>query len=246
MPNGLISGGTGPLRYSGGHGRQARGASLSYFTATFRARTRCVARWNAKCWGTVEDKPDEAPEVQKEFAELQVRLCDLQRWVRDQGPSCRRRVRGAGRRRQRRGRSAPSPSVSARACSVWSPSPAPSDREKGPLYLQRYLQHFPAAGEVVIFDRSWYNRAGVERVMGFCSPEGRRTVPRALSRQIETFHDPGWDHPDQAVDGSSDEEHKAALQGPHRRSGAPVEAQSDGSARAHALVPTTPARATSC
>ena len=49
--------------------------------------------------------------------------------------------------------------------------PAPSDREKTQMYMQRYMQHFPAAGEVVIFDRSWYNRAGVERVMGFCSEE---------------------------------------------------------------------------
>jgi polyphosphate kinase 2 len=47
--------------------------------------------------------------------------------------------------------------------------PAPSDREKTQMYMQRYLNHFPAAGEVVIFDRSWYNRAGVERVMGFCN-----------------------------------------------------------------------------
>ena len=47
--------------------------------------------------------------------------------------------------------------------------PAPSDREKSQLYLQRYMQHFPAAGEIVIFDRSWYNRAGVEHVMGFCT-----------------------------------------------------------------------------
>jgi polyphosphate kinase 2 len=49
--------------------------------------------------------------------------------------------------------------------------PAPSEREKSQMYIQRYIQHFPAAGEVVIFDRSWYNRAGVERVMGFCTPE---------------------------------------------------------------------------
>ena len=49
--------------------------------------------------------------------------------------------------------------------------PAPSEREKSQMYLQRYMPHFPAAGEVVIFDRSWYNRAGVERVMGFCSDE---------------------------------------------------------------------------
>ena len=49
--------------------------------------------------------------------------------------------------------------------------PAPTDREKSQMYVQRYLPHFPAAGEVVIFDRSWYNRAGVERVMGFCSED---------------------------------------------------------------------------
>jgi polyphosphate kinase 2 len=49
--------------------------------------------------------------------------------------------------------------------------PAPTEREKSQMYIQRYLQHFPAAGEVVIFDRSWYNRAGVERVMGFCRPD---------------------------------------------------------------------------
>ena len=49
--------------------------------------------------------------------------------------------------------------------------PAPTEREKSQMYVQRYIKHFPAAGEVVIFDRSWYNRAGVERVMGFCSPE---------------------------------------------------------------------------
>ena len=49
--------------------------------------------------------------------------------------------------------------------------PAPTEREKSQMYVQRYMPHFPAAGEVVIFDRSWYNRAGVERVMGFCTPE---------------------------------------------------------------------------
>ena len=52
--------------------------------------------------------------------------------------------------------------------------PAPSEREKSQMYLQRYVPHFPSAGEVVIFDRSWYNRAGVERVMGFCTKEEAR------------------------------------------------------------------------
>jgi polyphosphate kinase 2 (PPK2 family) len=49
--------------------------------------------------------------------------------------------------------------------------PAPTEREKSQMYVQRYIPHFPAAGEIVIFDRSWYNRAGVERVMGFCTDE---------------------------------------------------------------------------
>ena len=49
--------------------------------------------------------------------------------------------------------------------------PAPNERERSQMYLQRYVTHFPAAGEIVIFDRSWYNRAGVERVMGFCTPQ---------------------------------------------------------------------------
>ena len=49
--------------------------------------------------------------------------------------------------------------------------PAPTEREKSQMYIPRYLPHFPAAGEVVIFDRSWYNRAGIERVMGFCKPQ---------------------------------------------------------------------------
>jgi polyphosphate kinase 2 (PPK2 family) len=52
--------------------------------------------------------------------------------------------------------------------------PAPSDREKSQLHIQRYIQHFPAAGEIVIFDRSWYNRAGIEYVMGFCTKEQQR------------------------------------------------------------------------
>jgi hypothetical protein len=64
--------------------------------------------------------------------------------------------------------------------------PAPSDREKTQLFMQRYMQHFPAAGEIVIFDRSWYNRAGVEYVMGFCTPaEHERFL--SLCPQIEQY-----------------------------------------------------------
>jgi polyphosphate kinase 2 len=64
--------------------------------------------------------------------------------------------------------------------------PAPSDREKSQIYIQRYIQHFPAAGEIVIFDRSWYNRAGVEYVMGFVSEEGHERF-LSLCPQVEKY-----------------------------------------------------------
>jgi len=64
--------------------------------------------------------------------------------------------------------------------------PAPSDREKSQMYIQRYMQHFPAAGEVVIFDRSWYNRAGVEYVMGFCTRAQRDASSSSVPRSSAT------------------------------------------------------------
>jgi polyphosphate kinase 2 len=68
--------------------------------------------------------------------------------------------------------------------------PAPSDREKSQLFVQRYIQHFPSAGEIVIFDRSWYNRAGVEYVMGFCTEDQYRAFeencPRFESHIIQS------------------------------------------------------------
>ena len=72
--------------------------------------------------------------------------------------------------------------------------PAPSDREKSQMYMQRYVQHFPTAGEVVIFDRSWYNRAGVEYVMGFCTKEQHRQVSRTVPRDGGLYR--GWRHSD--------------------------------------------------
>ncbi|WP_028452150.1 polyphosphate kinase 2 [Chitinilyticum aquatile] len=68
--------------------------------------------------------------------------------------------------------------------------PAPNEREKTQMYFQRYMNHLPAAGEIVIFDRSWYNRAGVERVMGFCTPEQSdkflEVVPMAERAMVES------------------------------------------------------------
>src|SRR5687767_2642335 len=58
--------------------------------------------------------------------------------------------------------------------------PSPSEREKSQMYVQRYIPHLPAAGEIVIFDRSWYNRAGIERVMGFCTEEQVRWFLKAV------------------------------------------------------------------
>jgi polyphosphate kinase 2 len=69
--------------------------------------------------------------------------------------------------------------------------PAPTDREKSQMYLQRYIPHLPAAGEVVIFDRSWYNRAGVERVMGFCTDEQARHFLEAVPAVEKAIVDSG-------------------------------------------------------
>src|SRR5687767_4259136 len=104
--------------------------------------------------------------------ELQVRLCHLQRWVKEKG--LRVIIVFEGRDGAGKGGTirAITERVSPRVFRVVA-LPAPSDREKSQMYLQRYIEHFPAAGEVVIFDRSWYNRAGVEHVMGFCTKEQR-------------------------------------------------------------------------
>ena len=69
--------------------------------------------------------------------------------------------------------------------------PTPTEREKSQMYVQRYIPHFPAAGEVVIFDRSWYNRAGVERVMGFCSEEQTRRFLQLVPAVEQTMVDSG-------------------------------------------------------
>jgi len=107
---------------------------------------------------------------EKELRKLQVGLCHLQEWVRDQG--LRVVVVFEGRDGAGKGGTirAMTERVSPRVFRIVA-LPAPSDREKSQMYMQRYVPHFPAAGEVVIFDRSWYNRAGVEHVMGFCTPK---------------------------------------------------------------------------
>src|SRR6266567_6522699 len=107
-------------------------------------------------------------EYEKELRKLQVQLCHLQEWVKSQ--KLRVIILFEGRDAAGKGGTikALTEKVSPRVFRVVA-LPAPSDREKSQMFLQRYMQHFPAGGDIVIFDRSWYNRAGVEYVMGFCT-----------------------------------------------------------------------------
>src|SRR5246127_1805593 len=109
-------------------------------------------------------------EYEKEISRLQAELCKLQDWVKYKG--LRVIIIFEGRDAAGKGGTirAITERVSPRVFRLVA-LPAPSDREKSQMYIQRYMQHFPAAGEIVIFDRSWYNRAGVEYVMGFCTPK---------------------------------------------------------------------------
>jgi polyphosphate kinase 2 len=109
-------------------------------------------------------------DYEKTLGKLQIELCLLQDWIKRTGE--RIIVIFEGRDAAGKGGTirALTERVSPRTFRVVA-LPAPSDREKSQMYVQRYLAHFPAAGEIVIFDRSWYNRAGVEYVMGFCTKE---------------------------------------------------------------------------
>jgi polyphosphate kinase 2 len=122
---------------------------------------------------------------EKALNKLQVELCHLQRWVKEKG--LRAVIVFEGRDGAGKGGTirALTERLSPRVFRVVA-LPAPSNREKTQVYIQRYLQHFPAAGEVVIFDRSWYNRAGVEHVMGFCSDEEHKRF-LDLCPEIEKF-----------------------------------------------------------
>jgi polyphosphate kinase 2 len=107
---------------------------------------------------------------EKELAQLQIELVKMQEWIRHQGLKVvvifeGRDAAGKGGTIKRI-----TESLSPRVCRVEALA-APSDRERTQWYFQRYVAYLPAAGEMVLFDRSWYNRAGVERVMGFCTEE---------------------------------------------------------------------------
>ena len=116
---------------------------------------------------------------EKELGKLQVELVKLQEWIKDQGLKVviifeGRDAAGKGGVIKRITESLNPRNVRVVAL------PAPTEREKTQWYFQRYVPHLPAAGEMVLFDRSWYNRAGVEKVMGFCSDEEYREFLRSV------------------------------------------------------------------
>src|SRR5271170_4358577 len=135
-------------------------------------------------------KPVKRKEYEKELRRLQVELCALQDWVKQKG--LRVVVIFEGRDAAGKGGTikAITDRVSPRVFKVVA-LPSPSTREKSQMYVQRYLPHLPAAGEVVIFDRSWYNRAGVERVMGFCTEEQAKTFLKTVPLVEKAIVDSG-------------------------------------------------------
>jgi polyphosphate kinase len=134
-----------------------------------------------------DDKPQRMKRkaYEKELRKLQVQLCHLQEWVKEKG--ARVIIAFEGRDAAGKGGTirALTERVSPRVFRVVA-LPAPSDREKTQMYIQRYMANFPAAGEIVIFDRSWYNRAGVEYVMGFVD-DARYKRFLQLCPQIEKY-----------------------------------------------------------
>ena len=115
---------------------------------------------------------------EKELRELQVELCRLQDWIKVSGERVVIVLEGRDAAGKGGTIKALTEKVSPRVFRVVA-LPAPSDRDKTQMYIQRYVERFPAGGEIVIFDRSWYNRAGVERVMGFCTDEEYEEFMRA-------------------------------------------------------------------
>jgi len=122
---------------------------------------------------------------EKELRKLQVEVCHLQKWVTSKG--LRVIVLFEGRDAAGKGGTikAITEKVSPRVFRTIA-LPAPSDRQKSQMFIQRYMEYFPAGGEIVIFDRSWYNRAGVEYVMGFCS-EAEHERFLSLCPEVEKY-----------------------------------------------------------
>jgi polyphosphate kinase 2 len=140
--------------------------------------------------GTLDSRPMKDKEYRRELRKLHGELVAMQQWVKKTGAKiC---VVFEGRDTAGKGGTikAITERVSPRVFRVVA-LPAPTEREKSQMYIQRYIKHFPAAGEVVIFDRSWYNRAGVERVMGFCTDEQARRFLEMVPETEKAMVDSG-------------------------------------------------------
>ena len=172
-------------------------------------------------------------DYESELHKLQIRLCTLQDWVKEKG--LRVVIVFEGRDAAGKGGTikALTEKVSPRVFRVIA-LPAPSDREKSQMYIQRYIERFPAAGEIVIFDRSWYNRAGVEYVMGFCSDEEHKRFLELCAPAEKFVTDGGvilikiW------LEVGQDEQEESS--GPHRGSAPAMEAEPDGYQIVRSLV----------
>jgi polyphosphate kinase len=138
-----------------------------------------------KTTGHGQGKKMKRKAYEMELRELQVQLCHLQEWVK--ASSTRIIIVFEGRDAAGKGGTikALTERVSPRVFRVTA-LPAPSDREKSQLFMQRYIERFPAAGEIIIFDRSWYNRAGVEYVMGFATEEQHKRFLK-LCPEVEQY-----------------------------------------------------------
>ncbi len=129
-------------------------------------------------------------DYEKKLRKLQVELCHLQEWVKKTG--ARIILLFEGRDAAGKGGiiKAISERVSPRVFRVTA-LPAPTEREKTQMFIQRYLAHFPAAGEIIVFDRSWYNRAGVEYVMKFCTEDEHRRFLELCPEEEKNIVDTG-------------------------------------------------------
>ena len=173
-------------------------------------------------------------EFEKELEKLQIELVKLQEWVKVSGAKiC---VLFEGRDAAGKG------GIIKRLTERTSPRvfrvvalPSPTEREKSQMYFQRYMPHLPAAGEVVLFDRSWYNRAGVERVMGFATEEQVEYFLK-YAPLVEQVDHRLRRHPGQVLAGRDHGGPDRALRGTHRRLPQDLEAQPDGPGEPPPLV----------
>ena len=178
--------------------------------------------------GEQGEKPDlKRKDYESKLRELHVELVHLQEWVRHEAKKICIVFEG----RDGAGKGGAIKAITARL----SPRvfrvvalPAPTEREKSQMYVQRYLPHLPAGGEVVIFDRSWYNRAGVERVMGFCTDEEAKRFLSVAPQVEKTIVELG-NHLAQVLARGQPGRAGNAAKSPDRRRAQDLEALQDGS-----------------